>query len=87
MRFVGRMLATLALTSAASLGAQSPAVVYRLDVQGTIENGLAPYIARGVREANTRGAAAIYLDIDTPGGRIDAAERIADALAAEPITC
>lgn len=80
MRFVGRMLATLALTSAASLGAQSPAVVYRLDVQGTIENGLAPYIARGVREANARGAAAILLDIDTPGGRIDAAERIADAI-------
>lgn len=80
MRFVGRMLVTLALTGAASLGAQAPAVVYRLDVQGTIENGLAPYIARGVREANTRGAAAIYLDIDTPGGRIDAAERIADAI-------
>lgn len=79
MRFVGRVLAALALSGAASLGAQSP-VVYRLDVQGEIENGLAPYIARGVREANERGAAAIYLDIDTPGGRIDAAERIADAI-------
>lgn len=80
MRFVGRMLVALALAGAGSLGAQSPAVVYRLDVQGTIENGLAPYIARGIREANARGAAAIYLDIDTPGGRVDAAERIADAI-------
>jgi membrane-bound serine protease (ClpP class) len=80
MRFVGRMLVALALAGAGSLGAQSPAVVYRLDVQGTIENGLAPYIARGIREANARGAKAIYLDIDTPGGRVDAAERIADAI-------
>jgi membrane-bound serine protease (ClpP class) len=60
-------------------------VVYRLDVQGTIENGLAPYIARGIREANAEGAAAVYLDIDTPGGRVDAAERIADAIRASRI--
>jgi len=64
------------------VGAQ---VVYRLNVHGTIENGLAPYIARGVREANEAGAAAIYLDLDTPGGRIDAAERIADAVRASAI--
>jgi membrane-bound serine protease (ClpP class) len=69
----------LALCAAGALAAQQP-TVYRLDVQGEIENGLAPYIARGVREANAAGAAAIYLDIDTPGGRIDAAERIADAV-------
>ncbi len=80
MRFAGRIAVALALLGAGSLGAQSQAVVYRLDVQGTIENGLAPYIARGIREANTRGAVAIYLDIDTPGGRVDAAERIADAI-------
>jgi membrane-bound serine protease (ClpP class) len=59
--------------------------VYRLDVHGTIENGLAPYIARGVREANEAGAQAIYLDIDTPGGRVDAAERIADAVRASKV--
>ncbi len=80
MRTVAVIQLGLALLGAGSLGAQSPAVVYRLDVQGTIENGLAPYIARGIREANARGATAIYLDIDTPGGRVDAAERIADAI-------
>jgi membrane-bound serine protease (ClpP class) len=62
-----------------------PALVYRLDVHGTIENGLAPYIARTVREANRANAAAIYLDLDTPGGRVDAAERIADALRASRV--
>lgn len=60
-------------------------LVYRLDVHGTIENGLAPYIARGVREANSGKASAIYLDLDTPGGRVDAAERIADAVRASKI--
>jgi len=84
-RLVGLVQVGLALAYAGSLGAQAPAVVYRLDVEGTIENGLAPYIARGIREANSRGAAAVYLDIDTPGGRVDAAERIADAIRASRI--
>lgn len=77
---------SLALALGTPLAAQeSSAVVYRLTVQGTIENGLAPYIARGVREANAAGARAIYLDLDTPGGRVDAAERIADAVRASRI--
>ncbi|MBI4521751.1 MAG: nodulation protein NfeD, partial [Gemmatimonadetes bacterium] len=48
---------------------------------------LAPFIERSVREAESAGAAAVILDIDTPGGRVDAAERIADALsdAAVPV--
>ena len=71
----------LAVGSALPLGlrAQTP-VVYRIAVSGVVENGLAPYVARSIREAQSAGAAAAYLDIDTPGGRIDAAERIADAV-------
>jgi membrane-bound serine protease (ClpP class) len=76
----------LALAATAPISAQErTGTVYRLAVQGGIENGLAPYIARGVREANAAGAAAIYLDIDTPGGRVDAAERIADAVRSSKI--
>ena len=41
--------------------------MYRLTVSGVVENGLAPYIARRLREAGAAGAAAVYLDIDTPG--------------------
>jgi membrane-bound serine protease (ClpP class) len=58
---------------------QAPAV-YRITVSGVVENGMAPYIARSLREAEAQGAVAAILDMDTPGGRIDAAERIADAL-------
>ena len=42
--------------------------------------GLAPFVERSLEEAEKAGAAAAVLDIDTPGGRIDAAEQIADAL-------
>ena len=59
--------------------------VYRLDVHGPIENGLAPFLARGIREANSLGASAIILDLDTPGGRIDAAERITDVVRASKV--
>src|SRR5690606_24459632 len=41
---------------------------------------LAPFIARAIDEAAAAGAAAVILDIDTPGGRVDAAEQIADAI-------
>jgi len=83
IRWFGLSLIVAVAEGLASQG--TGGVVYRLDVHGTIENGLAPYIARGVREANAKKAAAIYLDLDTPGGRVDAAERIADALRASRI--
>jgi len=73
-------LAGLLLWSVASPLAGQERVVYRIPITGTIENGLAPYVARAMREAAGAGAVAVYLDIDTPGGRIDAAERIADAI-------
>ena len=55
-------------------------MVYRVPVTGVVELGLAPFVERSLREAEAAGAAAVVLDIDTPGGRVDAAERIADAV-------
>jgi membrane-bound serine protease (ClpP class) len=54
--------------------------VYRIPVTGTIEMGLAPFVARALDEARSAGAEAAIIDLDTPGGRIDAAERIVDAI-------
>jgi membrane-bound serine protease (ClpP class) len=80
------LLLTLAVVPALGLSAQAQApVVYRIAVTGVVENGLAPYVARSLREAQSAGAVAAYLDIDTPGGRVDAAERIADAVRAAAI--
>lgn len=62
-----------------ALAQQAPAV-FRVPVTGTIELGLAPFIERSLGEAGAQGAVAVILDIDTPGGRVDAAERISDAI-------
>lgn len=50
--------------------------VRRVPVSGVIEMGLAPFIGRAIMEAEAAGAAAVILDIETPGGRVDAAQRI-----------
>ncbi len=62
------------------LSAQEPGTVYRVPVTGTVEMGLAPFVGRALDEAAAAGAAAVVLDIDTPGGRVDAAWEIIDAV-------
>jgi membrane-bound serine protease (ClpP class) len=74
-----------ALAALAAVPALRGQVVYRIPVTGTIENGLAPFVARALKEAAAANAAAAVLDLDTPGGRVDAAERIVDAVRASPI--
>jgi membrane-bound serine protease (ClpP class) len=54
--------------------------VYRVEVSGVIELGLAPYVARALRQAQAAGAAAVVLDVETPGGRVDAAQQIVKAV-------
>jgi membrane-bound serine protease (ClpP class) len=66
-------------TIPASLVAQR-GEVYRIEISGTIEMGLAPYVERSVQEAEAAGATAIVLEIETPGGRVDAAQRIVKVL-------
>jgi membrane-bound serine protease (ClpP class) len=79
------MFAALLALLASSVAAQEQGVVYRIPVTGTVEMGLAPYIERSLREAAEAGAVAAVLDLDTPGGRVDAAERISDAIGDSPI--
>ncbi len=54
--------------------------VMRIPIDGVIEMGLAPFVERSLREAAAMEASAVILDIETPGGRVDAAERIVDAV-------
>lgn len=65
--------------------AQTAGVVHRVPVTGVVELGLAPFIERSLQEAAAAGAVAVILDMDTPGGRVDAAERISDALTDSPV--
>ena len=55
-------------------------VVYRIPIQGTIDLGLPPYISRELAEAEKNKALAVIFDIDTFGGRVDAATQIKDAI-------
>jgi membrane-bound serine protease (ClpP class) len=55
-------------------------VVYVAPVEGIIDLGLAPFVQRVLDEAADAGAAAVILDINTFGGRVDAAVVIRDAL-------
>ncbi len=66
----------LALTLPLTLLSQ----VYLLEVQGTIDMGLAHFFERSIPELNDRGGDAIILDIDTFGGRVDAATDMKNAL-------
>ena len=60
--------------------ASTEGVVVRVPITGTIELGLAPFVERALDEAAETGAVAVVLDLDTPGGRIDAAWQIIDAV-------
>jgi membrane-bound serine protease (ClpP class) len=54
--------------------------VFVVPVDGTIDLGLAPLLARAIEEAKAAGAAAVLLDINTFGGRVDAAVAMRDSL-------
>ena len=55
-------------------------VVYVVPIHGVIDLGLAAFVERAVAEARQAGATALMVDLDTPGGRVDAGEEIRDAL-------
>lgn len=70
----------LGLGLAAGLLAQSKATVIRVPITGTIDLGLGPFVKRSLDAAAQSGARLVVLDINTPGGRIDAAWQIVDAV-------
>src|SRR5690606_11518990 len=73
-------------TTGRLLQAQTPAsLVYVIPIEGMIDLGLAPFLSRRIREAEAAGAAAVVLDINTFGGRVDAAVAMRDALSNSPV--
>jgi membrane-bound serine protease (ClpP class) len=68
--------------SSAPSGFAEPArpVVYVIPIKGIIDLGLAPFVERTLKEATNAQADAVILDVDTFGGRVDAAVQIRDAL-------
>ncbi len=64
--------------------AQGP-IVYVAPIEGVIDLGLAPFVQRALEEAATEDAKAVIFDINTFGGRVDAAVLIRDALLESPV--
>lgn len=60
-------------------------IVYVLPIEGVIDLGLAPFVQRVITEATQASAAAVILEIDTFGGRVDAAVQIRDTLLNTPL--
>lgn len=54
--------------------------VYLVSIKGTIDLGLSSYIQRALEEAILNKAKAVILEIDTFGGRVDAATQIRDKI-------
>lgn len=63
----------------------STPVVYVISIDGMIDLGLAPFLSRTVNEAKEAGAAAVLLDINSFGGRLDAAVAMRDTLINSPV--
>lgn len=83
------LLLLMALVIGGWVGAQSNdqrPVVYVAQIDGMIDLGLAPFVDRVMREAQANNAAAVVLQINTFGGRVDAAVQIRDALLKSPVT-
>jgi membrane-bound serine protease (ClpP class) len=55
-------------------------IVFVMPIEGVIDLGLAPFVQRVLEEATTEKASAVVLEINTFGGRVDAAVLIRDAL-------
>jgi membrane-bound serine protease (ClpP class) len=55
-------------------------IVFVMPIEGVIDLGLAPFVQRVLEEAATAKASAVVLDINTFGGRVDAAVLIRDTL-------
>ena len=71
-------LVLISVGGASAQGARP--IVYVAPIEGMIDLGLAPFVERVLRQAASDKAAAVVLEINTFGGRVDAAVIIRDAL-------
>jgi len=62
-------------------GIASAEVVHVVPVKGEVQMGMARFVERAIKNAEAKGASLIILEIDSVGGRVDAALAIKDAIA------
>ncbi len=65
--------------------ADGSAPIYVLTTTGVVDNVMAGYIEEGVARAATDGSPAIVVQLNTPGGSLDATQRIVSTLLEAPL--
>ena len=75
----------LSFTLPALAAQDTSAQVVVLRIEREIDLGLVPYLTRGLDQAARERARAVVLEIDTPGGRLDAVLQMRDAILASPV--
>jgi membrane-bound serine protease (ClpP class) len=76
----------LFLTLGSSIAEETKKNIYVIPIQDTIDLGIPAFVNRAISAAEKNSAELIIFDIDTFGGRVDAATQIKDAISATDIT-
>ena len=75
------ILLSVCLTALAAFSpASAEGIVFLVPIEGIIDGGLAAFVVRAVKEAQESGADAVVFEVNTFGGRVDAAVVIRDAI-------
>jgi membrane-bound serine protease (ClpP class) len=69
-----------------SIAEETKKNIYVIPIQDTIDLGIPAFVNRAISSAEKNSAELIIFDIDTFGGRVDAATQIKDAISATDIT-
>ena len=67
------------------LSAATPVHVDLLPTTGVVDNVMAGYVADGIARAQSDGAAAIVIELNTPGGSLDAESHIVSSILESPV--
>ena len=76
----------LLLTLGSNMAQENKKNIYIVPIQDTIDLGIPSFVKRAISIAESNNSELIIFDIDTFGGRVDAATQIKDAISATDIT-
>ena len=72
--------AAIALSTAAGVVGATDRPIVVLTATGVVDSVMAGYLAEGIAGAERDGAAAVVIELDTPGGSLEATQRIVSSL-------
>jgi len=88
MRLAGRILGILGLllvVASPFARAADPGTVVVLPTTGIVDQVMSGYLRDGIASAAAAGAAAVVIELDTPGGALDATHEIVQTLLGAPL--